>query len=132
MNRAVAPLKLGRSNPTPGASWSGIHENHSIYAAKALQSHLKFPQTLMGLSSLLPHEMVRRARHRFEPHAPGDSDQGGFSRFRPEGPLTLSSLASASQLLEREAIYSPVGAYVEPILGRDQRLEMMKPGHCGN
>jgi hypothetical protein len=58
--------------------------------------------------------------------------EGSRYGFRLVRPLTLSSLASAAQLLEREAIYSPIGAYVEPIFGRDQCLEMMKPGHCGN
>jgi hypothetical protein len=33
--------------------------------------------------------------------------------------------------LERESIYSSIGAYVETILGCNQRLEAMKPRHCG-
>jgi hypothetical protein len=33
--------------------------------------------------------------------------------------------------LERESIYSSIGAHVETILGCNQRLEMMKPDHCG-
>jgi hypothetical protein len=32
--------------------------------------------------------------------------------------------------LECEGIYLSIGAYVETVLGCNQRLEMMKPGHC--
>jgi hypothetical protein len=61
------------------------------------------------------------AVRRFEPHAPG---------MRPL--ISWTSLAGASQLLEREAIHSRITGYVETIVGCDQGLEMMKPGHSGN
>jgi hypothetical protein len=81
------------------------------------------PQTLMGLrhSRLTKwSDVLRTVLNRT--HQATVTKEGSRA-FRLVGPPTLS---------EREAIYSPVGAYVEPILGRDQRLEMMKPGHCGN
>ena len=33
--------------------------------------------------------------------------------------------------LKREGIYSSIRAYVETIFGCNQRLKVMKPGHCG-
>jgi hypothetical protein len=126
MTRAPALLKQGRSDPTPAPldliSMKAIDLCRESSAIPAEVS----AQTLMGVKWSVLYAVSNRT------HQATLIKEGSRYGFRRVRPLTLSSLASAAQLLEREAIYSPIGAYVEPIFGRDQCLEMMKPGHCGN
>jgi hypothetical protein len=122
-------LKRGRSDPTPApldlVSMNAIDLCRESSAIPAEVS----AQTLMGFRFMKWSVLYAVLNRTHQATLIKESSRYGFRLVRP---LTLSSPASAAQLLEREAIYSPIGAHVEPIFGRDQCLEMMKPGHCGN